>query len=221
MPEGTNSPTQCRAPGRRELRRLDRREAIIAVAAGSFLEHGYAGTTMSSIAATLGGSKGTLWNHFDSKESLFEAVIDSKTGAFRARLSEILEPCDDLPATLRRFCTGLVEKVTSPDTIALYRLVVAEAGRFPEMGRIFYDRAPRQTWQLLGRFLVRAMDRGEIRRGDPIETARILISLCLAGCHQRLLVGEIDAATPELIALDVERALGVFLRAFGMGAMAR
>ena len=44
---------------RREARRLTRREAILDVAQASFMEYGYAGTTMSAIAAMLGGSKGT------------------------------------------------------------------------------------------------------------------------------------------------------------------
>jgi hypothetical protein len=50
-------------PSRREARRLSRREAILEVAERSFLEQGYAATTMSAIAAELGGSKGTLWSY--------------------------------------------------------------------------------------------------------------------------------------------------------------
>ncbi|MET0363609.1 MAG: TetR/AcrR family transcriptional regulator, partial [Sphingobium sp.] len=101
---------------RREMRRQDRRDAILCVAGESFLEHGYTGTTMSGIAATLGGSKGTLWSYFSSKEELFAAVIDRATAAYRARISEILEaPCDDLALTLKRLCTSILEKVTDPD----------------------------------------------------------------------------------------------------------
>ncbi|HEX7821226.1 MAG TPA: TetR/AcrR family transcriptional regulator [Sphingobium sp.] len=200
---------------RRELRRQDRREAILAVAARTFLEQGYAGTTMSGIAATLGGSKGTLWNYFASKEELFAAVIDQVTIEYRVRLSEILDdPYGDVMVTLKRFCMGIMEKVTSPDAIALHRLVVAEAGRFPEMGRIFYDRAPRQTHILLSGFLEGAMERGQIRAEEPIQAARLLVGLCLAGCQQKLLMGLIETATAEIIAADVDRATDVFMRAY-------
>ncbi|WP_156106301.1 TetR/AcrR family transcriptional regulator, partial [Sphingobium sp. ba1] len=85
---------------RREARRLDRRDTILTVAKAYFLEHGYAGTTMSGIAAALGGSKGTLWNHFPSKEDLFSAVLDRVATAYRAQLSQILDPCGVLEPTL-------------------------------------------------------------------------------------------------------------------------
>lgn len=203
------------APGRRELRRQDRRDAILAVAARSFLEQGYSGTTMSAIAAAMGGSKGTLWSYFASKEELFAAVIEQATIAFRARLADILDdPCDNMRLTLQRFCTGIMEKVTSPDAISLHRLVMAEAGRFPEMGQIFYDRAPRQTHMLLAQFLAGAMERGQLRPEEPMQAARILVSLCMSGCHPKLLVGLIETATDEMIAADVERATDIFMRAY-------
>lgn len=199
---------------RRETRREERRKAILDVAARSFLEKGYAGTTMSAIAATLGGSKGTLWSYFSSKEALFAAVIDDKTLAFRERLQQLLDSCGDLRATLERCCMGLLEKVVSDEAVALYRLVVAESVRFPEMGAVFFDRAPGQVHMLLGEFLGQAMDRGLLRRDDPIVAARALHISCLGGCHQRLLFGLIDHVTPDMIADDARRAVNLFLRAY-------
>lgn len=136
------------------MRRNDRRESIMEVAAKSFLEHGYAATTMSGITATVGGSKGTLWNYFPSKEGLFEAVLDRVTAVYRGQMLEMLANTDgDLRVTLHNVGLKLLAKATSRDAIALNRLVLAEAARFPEVGRIFYDRAPRQTQNLLAQFL--------------------------------------------------------------------
>jgi AcrR family transcriptional regulator len=199
---------------RREARRQSRHEAILDVAAQSFLEHGYAGTTMSAIAATLGGSKGTLWSYFASKDVLFAAVIDRVTDAFRAQLSLILNPRDGIESALRRFCVEFLRKVTSPEAIALNRLVMGETKRFPEIGRIFYARAPRQTQQLLADFIGAAMDSGHLRRDDPLIAARQLIALCMLGGHQRMLTGVIDKLTPEEIDIEVGHALDTFLRAF-------
>ena len=53
-----------------------RRKAFIDAAREAFFANGYAGTTMSSIASKVGGSKTTLWSYFPSKEELFEAVVD-------------------------------------------------------------------------------------------------------------------------------------------------
>lgn len=188
---------------------------MLDVAARSFLENGYAGTTMSAIAATLGGSKGTLWSYFPSKEELFGAVIGRVTEAFRAQLTLILNPGEgDLEATLRRFCREFLLKVTSPEAVALHRLVLAEAGRFPEMGRIFYDSAPFQTQRLLAGYLESAMERGALRRADALTAARQLIGLCMVGLHQQLTMGVMPRADGMVIREDVEHALDTFLKAY-------
>jgi len=202
------------ALGKREARRIDRREAILVVAQASFVEHGYAATTMSAIAATLGGSKATLWSYFPSKEALFEAVLDRATSAFRAQLSSLLDASSDVESTLRTFCASFVERVTAPEAIALHRLVHAEAGRFPEMGNIFYERAPRATQAMVGAFIASAMARGFLRPADPIRAARTLTSLCMSGCHQQLLLGRMKAPTAALIIEDADAATDFFLRAY-------
>jgi AcrR family transcriptional regulator len=205
---------EVQPPSRREANRQNRREAIIEVASRSFLEDGYAGTTMSAIAARLGGSKGTLWNYFPSKEVLFEAVLDRATTEFRAQLTLILDPADDLEHALGSFCHEFISKVTSPVAIALNRLVVGEVNRFPEIGKIFYERGPRRTHTLLADFLTGAMNRGLLRRTDPVRCAQQLNAMCMSGCHQQLMMGVIDAATPDMINDDAQRTLDTFMRAY-------
>jgi len=174
-----------------DARRLDRGDAILTVAKAYFLEHGYAGTTMSGIAAALGGSKGTLWNHFPSKEDLFSAVLDRVATAYRAQLSQILDPCGVLEPTLLRACRSLLDKVCSTEAIALHRLIYAESGRFPELSRIFFELAPRHTRALLADYISGAMDRGQLRQDDPADAARVLMAMTMAGSHQQLMIGRI------------------------------
>jgi TetR/AcrR family transcriptional regulator, mexJK operon transcriptional repressor len=205
------SPSIC---SRREARKRDRQDMILKVAQQYFLEHGYAGTTMSGIAAALGGSKGTLWNHFPSKEALFSAVLDRVARAYRARLSQILEPDGDLRTTLQRACISLIGKVTSTEAIALHRLIVSEGGRFPELSQIFFELAPRNTRALLAQFLERAMARGLLRAAGPTDAARVLMALCMAGSHQQLLMAQISAPDPEQIEQDALFAVDLFMRAY-------
>lgn len=204
-----------RSLSRREARRLDRRDAIMDVAQTSFMRDGYAGTTMSAIAAALGGSKGTLWSHFPSKEELFAAVVDRATTAYRQQLAQILAgSTDDLPSTLLAVCSSFLAKLSSPEGLALHRLVMGEAGRFPEVGRIFYDRAPRAARTLLGAFLTDAMARGQLRPDDGERAARALMTLCMAGCHQKLMIGIISEPSPEMLDADAAFAVDIFLRAY-------
>ena len=122
---------------------------------------------MSGIAAKLGGSKGTLWNYYPSKEVLFGAVLDRATAAFREQLTLTLSPDDPIETALTKFCTKFLGKLTMPESLALHRLVVGEAARFPEMGRIFYERAPWKTQELLACYLEQAAEKGLIRCDDP------------------------------------------------------
>lgn len=199
---------------RREARKLDRRDAIIGVARAYFLQHGYAATTMSGIAAAVGGSKATLWSYFPSKEALFEAVLDQATTEFRRQIISVLRPGSDVEATLRNFCRRFIEKVTTPPSVALHRLIHAEAGRFPEIGEIFYQRAPNTMARLLGDFIGLAMEQGDLRRDDPRQAGKLLIALCLHGHHQQLLLGRIDKVDAAQVETDADIAVDFFLRAY-------
>ncbi|HAF41567.1 MAG TPA: TetR/AcrR family transcriptional regulator [Sphingobium sp.] len=209
--------TESKTPppsGRREARRRNRQDMILTVAERYFLEHGYAGTTMSGIAAALGGSKGTLWSHFPSKEALFAAVLGRVAGAYRAQLSQILDPEGELGSILHRACISLIAKVTSAEAIALHRLIISEGGRFPELSQIFFELAPRNTRSMLADFLKGAMARGHLRQADAYNAARVLMALCMAGSHQQLLMAQIKAPDPAQIELDAAFAVDIFLRAY-------
>lgn len=199
---------------RREARRQSRREAILEVAGRSFLEHGYAATTMSGIAAELGGSKGTLWSYFPAKDLLFAAVLDHATEAFQQQLTLLLNPQDEPEATLRRFARGFLERVTSPEALALYRLVMAEANRFPETGRIFHDRAIGRTRAQVATYLAEVTARGLLHADDPQVAAQQLVGLCLSGCHQRLILRLIERPDAEMIENDAMAAVTFFMRAY-------
>lgn len=207
-------------PGRREVRREERREAILDVAAQAFLDHGYGGTTMSAIASALGGSKGTLWSYFPGKEQLFAAVLDRATAAFREELRLTLSEGEPVETALGKFCNTYIEKLTSPPAIALYRLVISGTRRSPEVGQIFYERGPQPTLELISRYIACAMDRGVLRRDDPFHAAQTLTALCAARSQQRLLAGVCPGLAAADIAEEAAAALDLFMRAYGCGELA-
>jgi TetR/AcrR family transcriptional repressor of mexJK operon len=200
---------------RREARKQDRRQAIIEAARISFLEHGYAGTSMSGLLKTLGGSKATLWGYFRSKEELFAAVVEDVSANFRAELYDVLKPTDALEPTLAAFCHAFMRKITAPESLAAWRLVVAESGRFPEVGQIFYDRAARHTREALSRFFARHVADGHLRDENPDRMAETVIDLC-AGLQTRRLWGVSDPALGlGARAVEISR---LFMRAYSIEA---
>lgn len=199
----------------KQLRKGARREAILAVAARSFLEKGYAEISLSAIAAEVGGSKATLWRHFRSKAELFEAVLDRETTAFRENLLDVLRRGGPIRAVLRDFCIAYMEMLNSEDAVALHRLVIGEAARFPELGEIFFGRGPALVNRLLADAIAEASGRGELRPCDAAVAARYITSMCLSGRFQHTLYGIGNHESDEGHAEEAERIVGFFMRGFG------
>ncbi len=188
-----------------------RRSAFVAAARDAFFTHGYAGTTMSSIAATVGGSKTTLWSYYPSKHDLFAAVVDDLVENYGAALQVPMDLDAPVEAGLRHFGHAMMQIVTSPPVIALHRLVTGEAGRFPELGALFYERGPRRGKEKLASFLADAMQKGRIRPGDPKAAARQFAAMCQSGCNQKMMLSIIDAPSEDQVSRDIEAAITTFL----------
>lgn len=200
--------------GKREARKQDRRDAIVAAARRSFLDDGYAATSMSGLLKTLGGSKATLWSYFRSKEDLFGAVIADVTAAFREQVrSELLTP-GEMEATLVNFCRSFMNKTAHADGVAAWRLVVAESGRFPEVGRIFYEQAAGHVERALSDYIAQQIAAGRLRDEGALNMARVLIGMTAAQQNRRLW-GVATAGAEEIDTL-AHRFVGYFLRLFAL-----
>lgn len=170
---------------------------------------------MSSIAAAVGGSKTTLWNQFPSKQDLFVAVLDDIVERYGTALAVDLPTDLPVATTLERFAAALMATILSPPIIALHRLVTGEAGRFPELATMFYERGPRRGKARLAAFIEVAMADGRLRRGDVMVAVRQFASMCQSGCYQHSLLGLGSPATPDAIAHDITAAIDSFMRAWG------
>ncbi|HEY5071055.1 MAG TPA: TetR/AcrR family transcriptional regulator [Caulobacteraceae bacterium] len=193
-----------------------RRRAIIEVAREAFLAQGYAATSMSEIAARLGGSKGTLYNYFRSKEELFAAfMVDTCEGSANAFFEELPPIGGDLRAALITLGSGLLGFLLKEEIMAVHRLVVAEAGRFPELGAVFYQSGPRRGEMRFEAYFREVMDAHQLRRGDPLIAGRWFRDLVLSDIYTRRLWGVREDLTPAKIRAHCTEAVDIFLAAFG------
>ena len=151
---------------------------MLEIARAAFLREGYAAASMSEIAAKVGGSKATLYSYFSSKKDLFAAVIEEEVRQKLAPLFEMDETQGDVRTVLERFARRFLDMLLAEDTIAFYRLVVAELARFhgSRTGRL-PDRRSARTDRLAGYF-VAAMARGELMRADASVAAAQFLDLC-------------------------------------------
>ena len=194
-----------------------KRRAILDVAREAFQAHGYAATSMSEIAAKLGGSKGTLYNYFRSKEELFSAFIADTCQGPAVALFDSLPPMGEgrgLRESLTALGVSLLEFLQRDEIVAMHRLVVAEAGRFPEIGKLFYEAGPRKGEERFTDFFERAMDAGRVPRGDAAVMGQRLKDLVMSDLYLRHIWGVpmqmSEARTREHVAQSVD----LFLKAF-------
>jgi TetR/AcrR family transcriptional repressor of mexJK operon len=163
--------------------KTEKRRAILAAALVEFLEHGYLGAGMDRIAARAGASKVTVYAHFADKQALFGAVCtDAIAEAERvgSPLVEALAESTDLPADLRAFAHEHVTTVTRPHLVQLRRMIIGEAGRFPELARVWHRSAPERGHATLAGAITRLTERGLVRAADPLIAAQHLNYLILA-----------------------------------------
>ncbi|WP_426163705.1 TetR/AcrR family transcriptional regulator [Sandarakinorhabdus sp. DWP1-3-1] len=179
-----------------------RREAILLVAQEVFLEHGFEGASMSQVAARLGGSKGTLYSYFDSKEALFEALVADSCARNADAMFAVADDAD-IEARLLGFARGYIRLVNSDWAIRMFQAVAAEARRRPEIGRLFFDAGPGNALARLAAWIAAAAAAGEIAVTDPQASAEDFASLCRGSLHLKRMLAlapEPDAARIDSLA---------------------
>ena len=197
--------------------RLDRdarRELILDVAQGVFLEEGFANASMSTIAARLGGSKGTLYNYFKSKDELFNAYVERRClwqdEIFAAPLDG--EPPEE---TLRRIGRAFLTRVLTDFNLRNFRLIASEAERAPEIGLIFYDAGPRKGAERVAELLTGMAKAGQLDLDDPLDAAHQFLGLVQNRYFKARLCNAIPELTQKQIEDEAALAARTFLRAFG------
>jgi AcrR family transcriptional regulator len=179
-----------------------------------FLSEGFDGASMNDIARAAGVSKGTLYVYFDSKERLFEALIreDRKSQAER-----LVFPGEarDASEFLREYGRRLIEMMTRPEMIAQLRVVIAATGKFPQLGRAFYEAGPCHGVRRLASELAKLRDAGELRLEDAECAARQFIDLCKSGVFSAALFGAVEIVPARDIEMAVDAAVDLFMRGYG------
>jgi AcrR family transcriptional regulator len=126
-----------------------KQEQILQGAMWVFLRSGYAGTSMDRVATEAGVSKQTIYSHFRDKEGLFTALIERATiRHFQETFcSESLR--GDPAIMLRQIAETYFLKVVNQEYLSLFRLIIAESARFPELAKLYTRAVVVQGRQLL------------------------------------------------------------------------
>jgi AcrR family transcriptional regulator len=190
----------------------ERRENILAVAAEAFALEGYGITSMSTIAAKLGGSKATLYKYFTSKEELFEAVMQRKCEAVIGPLEELAIASRDPAALLHAFGKIFLSRLCQPDALVIHRTVHGEGQRFPEVARTFFQCGPEAAYAVLTPALARFHAEGLIDCPDPRLAVEQFLAMVRGDIHMRVSCGLAPPPDDAEIERQVAHAVGIFVR---------
>ncbi len=205
----------------RKITSDERRNHILDIAHEAFMQDGYSGTSMSRIAGLLGGSKTTLYNYFASKKELFVAVSDRECAKLLDQIFVVAEVAGDFRSRVSDLARRVLSALMDDHSIASLRLIVAEAGRFPEVGQAAQELGLERGLERLSHYFQHAIDAGEMRRADPHLAAEQFLDLVTGGLHRRRLWNVISQVSAEAIAAEAERITNTFLAAFGNDELSR
>jgi len=153
-----------------------KQEAILQAALEAFLELGYAGTTVDYVAQQAKVSTATLYKHFASKADLFGGIMAQVWGADRVNSAPI--PVDLAPvAALTQIGQEYAKLLTSPNILALFRVIIAEAPRFPELGTELYHRGKEPFLKRLQTYLKAQVTQGNLMIEDEAIATRQFLGM--------------------------------------------
>ncbi|WP_405794587.1 TetR/AcrR family transcriptional regulator [Streptomyces sp. NBC_01506] len=198
--------------------RIDKRQAILEGAFTVFARRGYAQACVQDIANAAGVAKPTVYNHLTDKATLFrhamEAAARTALDQRLAALAPLLEPGDDLRATLEGVGLDLLRLHCDERSCALRRLLYAEITTFPDALDLVATAGPHHLADALADRLARLVLDGRLRAMDPARGAEQFLALLIGPLEARSHMG--TRPIPDTALREVsDAAVDTFVRAFG------
>lgn len=193
-------------------RKAARPQEILEAAMGVFAEKGFARTRMEDIARKAGVTKGTIYLYFANKEAVFEELVRDSIGHALEQVLQSVERFEGPTGDLLRFAlTAIGQFVLTSDRVVLPKIVIAEAGNFPQLVRFYRSEVIDRGLGVLTRVIARGITRGEFRPLAPEHVARLCIAPLLLAAFWRTTFAQFDAVPYDYQGL-VQTHLDVLLR---------
>ncbi len=186
-------PSEVLQSQRWKRRKAARPQEILDAAAGVFAAKGYAGTRMEDIARAAGVTKGTIYLYFESKEAVLKALVRESIGTTIDQVASYVRAFEgSTPDLLRFVLTAMGQFIVMSDRVALPKIVVAEAGNFPELARFYRAEIIDKGLGMMSEVIARGIERGEFRAVVPAHAARLCIAPLLLAAIWRTTFAQFD-----------------------------
>ncbi len=199
-----------------------KRQAIMEAATALFLRDGYRNTSMDQVAADAAVSKQTVYKQFADKEQLFRDIVLGVTANSEPVITEMTSALRSAgvasPAELRAVLTDLARRyldgVLQSHVVALRRLIIAEAERFPDLARTYFEQAPARAIEVIADALRAYAERGLLTAADTRLAAAHFAYLVLAIPQDRAQFYPGERPSPAERDRFADEAVRIFLAAY-------
>jgi AcrR family transcriptional regulator len=205
--------TKRRCRGRPQLRPDDEtRQIIYEAARQEFAASGYAATSTETVARRAGVSTKTLYRLIPNKAALFEGMVADRLDRFLSDFSLQVAEDADIETGMNAALLAYADLALDPDVVALQRIILQEAGQFPDMAAAFYNSGIARTAATLSNWLRVQVRRGLIDLDNAEEAAGMLIGMVASAPQRAAIYGGAKLPSPSQITARVRRCVTLFLR---------
>jgi len=141
-------------------------DKILNVATVLFLTRGFGATSIEAVAGRARISKRTFYHRFRDKAELYRAVVRRLLDRWLPEFEAAFDAPAALDAMLGRAANRMLTVALSPDALALRRLLLAEAERFPELVEIAIEQGARRGIERIAMVLEEERRAGRIALED-------------------------------------------------------
>ena len=192
-----------------------RRDTILQAGIEVFLEYGYVSASVDEIVRRAGGSKRTVYKYFGNKEELFAAIIASLAAQMLSPLSAAIDGDSALQTTLEKLGKAYLDVLLREDSLAIFRTVVSEGQRFPQLAKTFFLNGPNAAVTRLSTYLEQQVKKGGLKLDDTHAAARQYFGMIRSDLHMRAALG-LALPTEDEINREVNTAVAMFVREYSV-----
>jgi TetR/AcrR family transcriptional regulator, mexJK operon transcriptional repressor len=189
---------------------------ILDQATAAFLADGFAATTIEGIAKSCRVAKRTIYARWSGKPALFCAVVERLLAEWLREVDQVEPEAETLANTLDKMAQQMLSVALKPEVLALHRLLVAEAGRFPELPGMIRQVGGMEGLRRVTAVLDYYVASGELPKQDTSFAAEQFMHLVLTGPQRRALGLVAPSLNPDEVRDWGRRAVAIFLRSVHM-----
>lgn len=188
--------------------------AILEAASVHFLQNGIMHTTMQDVANEAGVSKLTVYNHFGTKDELFQKIIQTKCQVHMGE--DLLDKALTQSAKDGLFTLGIgfVGILYNDEAMDMHRTVMAESRHDKNIAKLFYESGPKRVITMLTEYLRHLQSVGECQFEDLPRAAEVFLSLFTGATHMRAVLRTSPKPSAKQLEKFTRENVAFFLRIF-------